>query len=98
MLLNLVRIRYLEEPVFLSISSILTQYVYKGGAGVGTSVDLGVDLNGGDADTVAAEANVNYESVLLSPTFQSKAENFQNACFLRFPLKRCLQLPSRGGR
>ncbi|MGB5422369.1 MAG: hypothetical protein WBN03_09425 [Desulfobacterales bacterium] len=56
MLLNLARIRYLEEPFFLSISSILTQYVYEGGAGVGTSIDLD-----GDADTVAAEANVNYE-------------------------------------
>ena len=56
MILNLARIRYLEEPVFLSISSILTQYVYEGGAGVGSSVYFGVD-----ADTVAAGANVNYE-------------------------------------
>jgi hypothetical protein len=56
MLLNLARIRYLEEPVFLSVSSILTQYVYAGGAGVGSSVDIS-----GGADTVAAEANVNYQ-------------------------------------
>ena len=59
MLLNLVRIRYLEEPVFLAVSSILTQYVYEGGAGVGTSIVL--DGGAEDASTVAAEANVNYE-------------------------------------
>jgi len=56
MLLNLVRIRYLEEPVFLSISSILTQYVYDVGAGLGTDLDLG-----GGADTASAEANLRYE-------------------------------------
>lgn len=56
MLLNLVRIRYLEEPVFLSVSSILTQYVYNMGAGVGTEIDLGAG-----ADTASAEANLRYE-------------------------------------
>ncbi len=55
MLLNLVRIRYLEEPAFLSVSSILTQYVYDVGAGVGTDVDLG-----GGTDTASANANLRY--------------------------------------
>jgi hypothetical protein len=56
MLLNIVRIRYLEEPVFLSVSSILTQYVYNAGLGVGAEIDLGA---GGDIATGAA--NLAYE-------------------------------------
>lgn len=56
MLLNLVRIRYLEEPVFLSISSILTQYVYNVGAGVGANVDLS-----GGTGAASAETNLGYE-------------------------------------
>jgi hypothetical protein len=35
MLLNIIRLRYLEEPVFLAVSSILTQYVYNAGVEVG---------------------------------------------------------------
>ncbi|MGB5708800.1 MAG: hypothetical protein WBM41_18475 [Arenicellales bacterium] len=55
MLLNLVRIRYLEEPVFLSVSSILTQYVYDVGAGAGAELDLG-----GGTDTASVDANLKY--------------------------------------
>ena len=56
MLLNLVRLRYLEEPVFLSVSSILTQYVYNVGAGAGATIGLG-----GGTDIASAEANLGYE-------------------------------------
>lgn len=56
MLLNLVRIRYLEEPFFLAVSSILTQYVYNAGAGVEASIDLG-----GGTDIATADANLSYE-------------------------------------
>ena len=56
MLLNLVRIRYLEEPVFLSVSSILTQYVYNVGASAGANLDLG-----GGTDSASAGANLGYE-------------------------------------
>ncbi len=37
MLLNLVRLRYSEIPVFLVVSSVLTQYVYSGSVGVNGS-------------------------------------------------------------
>ena len=37
MLLNIVRSRYLEVPVFLTVSSVLTQYEYDGSIGVGGS-------------------------------------------------------------
>lgn len=56
MLLNIVRIRYLEEPVFLAVSSILTQYVYNAGIGVGTNIDIG-----GGTDIATGEANLLYE-------------------------------------
>jgi hypothetical protein len=37
MLLNLIRLRYRDVPVFLSVSSVLSQYVYLGTASVGGS-------------------------------------------------------------
>lgn len=58
MLLNLVRLRYLEEPVFLSVSSILTQYVYNAGASVEATIALGGDS---DFDTATPGANLSYE-------------------------------------
>jgi len=59
MLLNLVRLRYLEEPVFLSVSSILTQYVYNVGASAGANIFL--DNVTGDASSASAGANLGYE-------------------------------------
>jgi hypothetical protein len=59
MLLNLVRIRYLEEPVFLSVSSILTQYVYNVGASAGGQFLL--DEVTDNTSNVSAGANLGYE-------------------------------------
>ena len=59
MLLNLVRIRYLEEPVFLAISSILTQYVYNVGASAGANILL-EDVTD-NTSSVSAGANLGYE-------------------------------------
>lgn len=56
MLLNIIRLRYLEEPVFLAVSSILTQYVYNAGVEVGGIFDLG-----GGSDTASGGTNLNYE-------------------------------------
>jgi len=54
MLLNLVRRRYLEMPVFLTVSSVLTQYVYEGGVGVSGALNLG------GSDTVGGSGNLGY--------------------------------------
>src|SRR6476646_7054321 len=43
MLLNLVRLRYSEVPVFLALNSVLTQYVWTG--------EVGVNGAGGEATT-----------------------------------------------
>jgi len=58
-LLNLVRIRYLEEPVFLSVSSILTQYVYNVGASAGAAFLW--DNVANDTSSASAGANLGYE-------------------------------------
>ncbi len=54
MLLNLVRLRFFETPVFLSMSSVLTQYNYTGGIGI---LGLGVF---GDPSSVGGSAAMEY--------------------------------------
>lgn len=46
MLLNLVRLRYRDNPQFLEVSGVTTQFSYDAAAGVGADFDLGA---GGDA-------------------------------------------------
>jgi len=57
MLLNLVRLRYREVPVFLAVSSVLTQYVYTGSANLAGSVGT---LTGDNANSIGAGAGVRY--------------------------------------
>ena len=45
MLLNIVRSRYLEVPVFLTVSSVLTQYEYDRSLGLGAIVESGAGTN-----------------------------------------------------
>jgi hypothetical protein len=56
MLLNIVRSRYLEVPVFLSVSSVLTQYEYERRAGIGTILEFG----DGTTDRATGEANLGF--------------------------------------
>ncbi len=56
MLLNIVRSRYLEVPVFLSVSSVLTQYEYERRAGLGTILEFG----SGTTDRATGEANLGF--------------------------------------
>jgi len=56
MLLNIVRSRYLEVPVFLTVSSVLTQYEYESRAGVGTILEFG----SGTTDRAIGDANVGF--------------------------------------
>jgi hypothetical protein len=39
--MNIVRSRYLEVPVFLTVSSVLTQYEYERSAGIGAILEFG---------------------------------------------------------
>ncbi len=50
MLINLVRLRYREVPVFLAVGSVLTQYFYGGELGAGAT--FGKPIGGAD-DTIA---------------------------------------------
>ena len=45
MLLNIVRSRYLEVPVFLTVSSVLTQYEYDSSIGLGGILESGAGTN-----------------------------------------------------
>jgi hypothetical protein len=56
MLLNIVRSRYLEVPVFLTVSSVLTQYEYNADIGVGTILEFG----SGTTDRAIGETNIGF--------------------------------------
>ena len=63
MLLNIVRSRYLEVPVFLTVSSVLTQYEYDSSIGVGGFFGIsGTSENviGGTTDVITGDANVRF--------------------------------------
>ena len=56
MLLNLVRLRYQDVPVFLAVGSVLTQYVYAGNAGINAAaVESGSSIAGISAGMVYIE-------------------------------------------
>lgn len=56
MLLNIVRSRYLEVPVFLTVSSVLTQYEYDRSVGLGGIFEIG----SGTTDTVTGDTNLRF--------------------------------------
>ena len=55
-LMNIVRSRYLEVPVFLTVSPVLTQYEYEQGAGIGAILEFG---NASDGRSTG-EANLRF--------------------------------------
>ncbi len=57
MLLNLVRLRYRDTPVFLAVASVLQQYVVTGGVAVSGGTG---NLNGFSADSIGGGANLRY--------------------------------------
>jgi hypothetical protein len=56
MLLNIVRSRYMEVPVFLTVSSVLTQYEYDRSVGLGAILEFGV----GTTDRGTGDANLRF--------------------------------------
>ena len=58
MLLNLVRLRYREVPVFLAVSSVLTQYSYVGTLGAGVS--FGKPVAGAASEIINTNARLRY--------------------------------------
>jgi hypothetical protein len=96
MLLNVVRIRYFEAPVFLAVSSILTQYVWQGTAGV--SAQRGIDVPGG----VAAPSSVGGSAVAVyaeRPTvtfLPVEGDDFSKRIFSPLPLEFIFALQEAG--
>ncbi len=63
MLLNIVRSRYLEVPVFLTVSSVLTQYEYDSSIGVGGLFGISgssTNVIGGTTDVITGDANLRF--------------------------------------
>jgi hypothetical protein len=63
MLLNIVRSRYLEVPVFITVSSVLTQYEYDSSIGVGGFFGISGDSQnviGGTTDVITGDANLRF--------------------------------------
>lgn len=56
MLLNIVRSRYLEVPVFLTVSSVLTQYEYDSSIGADAILEFG----SGTTDRAIGSANLRF--------------------------------------
>ena len=56
MLLNIVRLRYVEVPNFLTVSSVIAGYTYQGGAGIQAQGAFGTF----DEDFVRGSANLGY--------------------------------------
>jgi hypothetical protein len=65
MLTNLVRLRYLRFPTFLSVSSVITNYKYRGDAGVKGQAALSESPVEGAGSFVSGSANLTYSE---SPT------------------------------
>ncbi len=57
MLANIIRFRYLDFPVFMAVSSVITSYSYEGGVGVSGTAGLAEAAGG---DSASASANLAY--------------------------------------
>lgn len=66
-LLNIVRLRYVDTPIFLEVSSVISSYHVEGGVSVGSGLNTtgravsGVDLRG--AGTMSASPTITYTPV-----------------------------------
>ncbi len=88
MLLNLVRIRYRDVPVFLSVSSVLSQYVYLGNANISGS--------GGSANSVGGGLGITYidrPTITYSPL---SGEDFARQLLTPIPSESIFSLAQSG--
>jgi hypothetical protein len=60
MLTNLVRLRYLRFPTFLSVTSVITNYTYKGNVGVQAQAGLDGTTVEGAGSLIGGSANLGY--------------------------------------
>ena len=76
MLLNIVRLRYMEVPLFMNVNSMINSYTRQGNVGVGTSIVPGAssqrgDISGSWSDkptiTYTPMAGAAYSESLLTP-------------------------------
>lgn len=93
MLLNLVRLRYNEPPSFLTVSSVLTQYVYSGNVSASGMVG---EATGFDTWTLGGTAGVRYierPTITYSPV---SGDDFAQQMLRPIPTEMLFSLVSSG--
>jgi hypothetical protein len=96
MLLNVVRIRYFEAPVFLSVSSILTQYVWQGTVAV--TGQRGLEVGGGvpGPTAVGASAGAVYAERPTVTFLPVEGDDFSKRILSPLPLEFIFALQEAG--
>ncbi len=92
MLLNLVRLRYIEIPDFLAISSVITSYTYEGNVGASTTQAQGGPLS----DTVTGSANLSYSERPTITYLPLKGQEFSLRLFKSLPVEAIFALGHAG--
>jgi hypothetical protein len=95
MLLNLVRLRYIQMPVFLDVSSVLTQYSYTGD--IGTSGSVGRSM-GFDQWTAGADAGLGYTERPTITYTPLRGKEFSRRLLSPIPVEAVFALAQSGWR
>jgi hypothetical protein len=96
MLLNVVRLRYFEAPVFLAVGSILTQYAWQGTVGV--TGQQGFQIGGGLSapSAVGGSATAVYSERPTVTFLPVEGEDFSRRIFAPMPLDFVFALQEAG--
>jgi hypothetical protein len=96
MLTNLVRLRYLRFPTFLSVTSVITNYIYRGDVNVQGQADAGgSSIIGGDS-FVGAGANLSYSERPTITYTPSSGEGFTQRMVRPIPMEAISSLGQSG--
>lgn len=90
MLLNLVRLRYRDNPVFLEVNSISTQY------SLGGSINAGASIKEAEPDSYSAGLNLSYAEKPTITYIPLQGEKFVERLFSPIPVEHLILLYHSG--
>jgi len=93
MLTNIVRFRYLDFPVFMAVSSVITSYSFEGGVGVAGTTGLPETLG---ADALSADANLAYSERPTITYLPLSGEQFTGRMLTPIPVEAIFALGQTG--
>lgn len=96
MLLNVVRVRYFDAPVFLSVGSILTQYAWQGTIGVNGQQGFAIGGGLSAATTVGGSGLASYVERPTVTFLPVEGEDFSRRVFSPMPLDFIFALQEAG--